>query len=102
MADDQPEVADAVGSRLERLGAAGAWGSLLSAQEFAAIASAGFEPVGNVLGTAVVHLGFGSQASRCSGTPSYTPRTDLASAVSGPLSSMKRWRVAGEVKSIGC
>jgi uncharacterized protein YbjQ (UPF0145 family) len=93
MADDQTGVAsDAAGSRLERLGRAGAWGSLLSAQEFAAIASAGFDPVGNVLGTAVVHLGFGSQASRCSGTPSYTPRTDLASAASGPFNTMLRQR----------
>lgn len=36
----------------------GAWDSALSAQEFAAVGSAGFEPVGQVRGTAVFHLGY--------------------------------------------
>jgi uncharacterized protein YbjQ (UPF0145 family) len=93
MADDQQDAPiGAADARLERLRRAGAWGSLLSVQEFAAIAGAGFDPVGDVLGTAVVHLGYAGQGGRCSGTPSYTPRTDLASAVSGPLSRMLRQR----------
>lgn len=37
---------------------AGAWGSALSAQEFAAVRSVGCEPVGQVLGTAVLHIGY--------------------------------------------
>lgn len=36
----------------------GAWGSALSAQEFAAVEGAGFDPVGQVLGTAVYHIGY--------------------------------------------
>jgi uncharacterized protein YbjQ (UPF0145 family) len=93
MADDDAEVpADAAGQRLERLSGTGAWGSLLSVQEFAAITSAGFEPVGQVLGTAVVHLGYTPSGGRCSGTPSFTPRTDLAAAASGPFNTMLRQR----------
>jgi len=83
---------DAVGSRLERLRTAQAWGSLLSAQEFAAITGAGFDPVGHVFGSAVVHLGYVVQGGKCSGTPSYTPRTDLASATGGPFGTLLRKR----------
>jgi uncharacterized protein YbjQ (UPF0145 family) len=36
----------------------GTWGSALSIEEFAAIRSAGFEPVGQVLGAAVYNIGF--------------------------------------------
>jgi uncharacterized protein YbjQ (UPF0145 family) len=36
----------------------GTWGSALSTAEFAAIKSAGFEPVGQVLGAAVYNLGY--------------------------------------------
>jgi uncharacterized protein YbjQ (UPF0145 family) len=36
----------------------GAWGSALSASEFAAIRSVGFEPVGQVLGAAVYNVGY--------------------------------------------
>jgi uncharacterized protein YbjQ (UPF0145 family) len=36
----------------------GAWGSALTADEFAAIRSAGFEPVGQVLGAAVYNIGY--------------------------------------------
>jgi uncharacterized protein YbjQ (UPF0145 family) len=67
-----------------------AWGALLSAQEFAALAGAGFEPVGAVLGTAVVHLGYVSQGGRCSAT-GYA-RTDLASAMTGPVNQLLRKR----------
>jgi uncharacterized protein YbjQ (UPF0145 family) len=68
-----------------------AWGSLLSAQEFAALASAGFEPVGTVFGTAVVHLGYVSQGGRCSAGTVYA-RTDLASAMTGPVNQLLRKR----------
>ena len=67
-----------------------AWGALLSAQEFAALAGAGFEPVGAVAGTAVVHLGYVSQGGRCSAT-GYA-RTDLASAMTGPVNLLLRKR----------
>jgi uncharacterized protein YbjQ (UPF0145 family) len=86
MADDRADVtADAVGSRLERLRHARAWGSLFSAQDFAAISSVGFHPVGHVLGAAVVHQGYVSRGGKCSGMGSYTSRTDLASAQGGPF-----------------
>src|SRR5580658_4870771 len=94
MAEGHTEVhaADAADVRLRRLRGAGAWGSLLSGQEFAAITSAGFDPVGHVLGTTVVHLGGTSQGGRCSGTRTYSSRTDLASGMSGPFNAMLRQR----------
>jgi uncharacterized protein YbjQ (UPF0145 family) len=84
--------ADAVQERLRRLRAGRAWGSLMSAQEFAAVSEAGFDPVGQVFGLAVIHIGSVSLAGRCSGTPGYTPRTDLAAAGSGPFSVLLKKR----------
>lgn len=81
---------DPAGARLERLGTGQAWGSLLSVPEFTAISGAGFEPAGQVLGAAVVHLGSVSRAGRCSGSASYTPRTDLASSAGGPFGVLLR------------
>ena len=69
-----------------------AWGSLLSAQDFAAVTSVGFHPVGHVLGTAVIHLGYASRGGRCSATGSYASRTDLASATGGPFNVLLRQR----------
>jgi uncharacterized protein YbjQ (UPF0145 family) len=93
MADDRGDVtADAAGSRLERLRTAGAWGSLFSAQDFAAITSVGFDPVGDVLGTSVVHLGYASRGGKCSGMGTYASRTDLASAMGGPFGLLLRKR----------
>lgn len=85
-----PAPADPVGTRLERLRTGTAWGSLLSVQEFAAISGAGFDPVGHVFGAAVVHLGYVGRSGRCSGSVSYTPRTDLASGTGGPFSALLR------------
>jgi uncharacterized protein YbjQ (UPF0145 family) len=45
-------------ARLDEIRASGTWGSALSADEFAAIKSAGFDPVGQVLGAAVYNLGY--------------------------------------------
>jgi uncharacterized protein YbjQ (UPF0145 family) len=50
-----PPVAQA---RLAEINASGTWSSALSADEFAAIKSAGFEPVGQVLGAAVYNIGY--------------------------------------------
>lgn len=83
---------DAVELRLARLRADRAWGSLMSAQEFAAVSEAGFDPVGQVFGMAVVHIGYVSPVGQCSGTPAYTPRTDLAAADSGPFNMLLRKR----------
>jgi uncharacterized protein YbjQ (UPF0145 family) len=93
MAGDRADVAaDVVGSRLERLRTTAAWGSLLSAPDFAAITSVGFQPVGHVLGASVVHLGYASRGGKCSGAGSYTSQTDLASAASGPFNLLLRQR----------
>ena len=45
-------------SRLAEIRASGTWGSALTADEFAAVRSTGFEPAGQVLGAAVYNLGF--------------------------------------------
>lgn len=93
--------ADELGLDVECSRATSAWGSLLSTQDFAAITSVGFDPVGHVLGAAVVHLGYVSRGGKCSGMGSYTSRTDLASAGSGPFSLLlrKRYGVRHQVLS---
>jgi uncharacterized protein YbjQ (UPF0145 family) len=50
-----PSVARA---RVDEIRRSGTWGSALSADEFAAIRSAGFEPAGQVLGAAVYNVGY--------------------------------------------
>ena len=50
-----PPVAEA---RMAEIRRSGTWGSALSTDEFTAIRSAGFEPVGQVLGAAVYNIGF--------------------------------------------
>jgi uncharacterized protein YbjQ (UPF0145 family) len=43
---------------MKEINASHTWGSALSTQEFAAIKGVGFDPVGQVLGTAVFHIGY--------------------------------------------
>jgi uncharacterized protein YbjQ (UPF0145 family) len=45
-------------ARLAEIRASGTWGSALTADEFTAIKSVGFEPVGQVLGAAVYNIGY--------------------------------------------
>jgi uncharacterized protein YbjQ (UPF0145 family) len=52
---------------MERLRAGGAWGSLLSVSEFAALAGVGFDPVGHVLGSAVIHVRSVENSAICGG-----------------------------------
>jgi len=52
---------------MARIRSAGTWGSALTSDEFAAIRSVGFEPVGQVFGAAVYSAGEAS-ASSCPGT----------------------------------
>ncbi|MFJ2958661.1 heavy metal-binding domain-containing protein [Streptomyces sp. NPDC087270] len=47
----------AAAERLASAGGSGTWTSALSTGEFAAIRSVGFEPVGQVMGSAVFHIG---------------------------------------------
>jgi uncharacterized protein YbjQ (UPF0145 family) len=91
MAEDRLDAsaqAGPAGVRLERLGTGKVWGSLLSAREFAAVSGAGFDPVGQVLGAAVVHPGSVSRTGLCSGSVSHLPWTDLASVTGGPFSAL--------------
>jgi uncharacterized protein YbjQ (UPF0145 family) len=53
--DGLPAAAEA---RMAEIRRSGTWGSALSADEFAAIRSVGFEPAGQVLGAAVYNLGY--------------------------------------------
>ena len=55
MREDLPPVARA---RMAGIRSSGTWSSALTADEFAAITSAGFEPVGQVFGAAVYAVGF--------------------------------------------
>jgi uncharacterized protein YbjQ (UPF0145 family) len=77
-----------------------AWGSLLSTPDFAAVSSVGFSPVGHVLGVAVVHLGFVSRGGKCSSMGTYTSRTDLASAESGPFNLLLRKRYGARHRAL--
>lgn len=68
------------------------WGSALSTQEFAALEGVGFDPVGQVLGTAVYHIGYPGQWY-CSGSWSYFGtgvRTEVSSSSYAPFSEMVR------------
>lgn len=61
----------------------GTWGSALTADEFTAIRSAGFEPVGQVLGAAVYNVGYYGY-----GCPSYGYGIGRIGAYNVPVSSM--------------
>ena len=65
MSDELPAVA---GARVAGVRSSGTWGSALTADEFAAIRSAGFEPVGQVFGAAVHGIGPASGYG-CLGAP---------------------------------
>ena len=64
MTEELPAVAAA---RMAGIRSSGTWGSALTSGEFAAIRSAGFEPVGQVLGAAVYTAGAASGSS-CPGS----------------------------------
>jgi uncharacterized protein YbjQ (UPF0145 family) len=65
---DLPAVARA---RVAALRSSGTWGSALTADEFAAVRSAGFEPVGQVFGAAVYSAG-AAGGYTCPGAPAPT------------------------------
>jgi uncharacterized protein YbjQ (UPF0145 family) len=53
-------------ARMDEIRSSGTWGSALTTNEFAAVRAAGFEPVGQVLGSCVYHLGY-TGAYNCPG-----------------------------------
>ena len=71
---------------MKEIQTSGTWSSALSTEEFAAIRSAGFEPVGQVLGAAVYNIGF-SGGYNCpgawSGFGSYAQAYRSVTQVSG-------------------
>jgi uncharacterized protein YbjQ (UPF0145 family) len=74
------------GERMAQIRSAGTWDSALTSDEFAAIRSVGFEPVGQVFGAAVYSAGSAS-GSRCPGTGGSSgdaTQTRSAVYVSGP------------------
>ncbi len=75
MSEKLPTVAEA---RIAQLRSSGTWGSALTAQEFAAIRSVGFEPVGQVFGAAVYSAGsasgYGCPGARGSSGDGLPPR----------------------------
>ena len=80
MSEKLPAVA---GARMAGLRSSGTWGSALTADEFAAIRSVGFEPVGQVFGAAVYSAGSASGYS-CPGAPGTVRRRAAPAAqVSG-------------------
>ena len=81
-----PEVARA---RMAEIRESSTWGSALSTQEFAALEGVGFDPVGQVLGTAVFHIGYAGRWG-CSGAWSYFSGTEVSSAAYAPFSELVR------------
>ena len=64
MSEELPAIPE---TRVQEIRSSGTWGSALTADEFAAVRSAGFEPVGQVFGAAVYSAGSASGYS-CPGT----------------------------------
>ncbi len=82
-------------ARLSEINASGTWASALSTEEFAAIKSVGFEPVGQVLGAAVYNIGFGS-SKEC---PTYCERRIYKLPVHTMVSSTGVWAAYGPLVS---
>jgi uncharacterized protein YbjQ (UPF0145 family) len=73
----------------ELAGRGATWGSALSVDEFAAIRSVGFEPVGQVFGAAVYPL-FATAAVSCPGTETHSPVPGAPAKVTGWTDSATR------------
>jgi uncharacterized protein YbjQ (UPF0145 family) len=85
---DLPEAARA---RMRKIQGTATWGSALSTQEFNAIKGVGFDPVGQVLGTAVFQIGY-QGGYGCSGAWSgylgQNLSTDVSSRAWAPFSAL--------------
>lgn len=78
----------------------GAWGSVLSTAEFAAVEGAGFDPVGQVLGTAVYHIGYAG--NWCGGAWSGTvSATDVSSSRWAPFAGFVQAMYAARRAALG-
>jgi uncharacterized protein YbjQ (UPF0145 family) len=70
-------------SRLAEIRSSGTWGSALSADEFAAIRSVGFEPCGQVLGAAVYNVGY-TGGYTCPSAAGFSGRLGIGGGYGGP------------------
>jgi uncharacterized protein YbjQ (UPF0145 family) len=68
-------------ARMAQIRSSGTWGSALTSDEFAAVRSVGFDPVGQVFGAAVYSVGHASYS--CPGTWRTPPAGKPATQVSG-------------------
>jgi uncharacterized protein YbjQ (UPF0145 family) len=85
------ELPEAARARMNEIRASSTWGSALSTQEFNAIKGVGFDPVGQVLGTAVFQIGY-QGGYGCSGAWSgylgQNLSTDVSSRAWAPFSAL--------------
>jgi uncharacterized protein YbjQ (UPF0145 family) len=85
------ELPEAARARMRDIQGSSTWGSALSTQEFNAIKSVGFDPVGQVLGTAVFQIGY-QGGYGCSGAWSgylgQNLSTDVSSRAWAPFSAL--------------
>lgn len=85
------ELPEAARVRMRDIQGSSTWGSALSTQEFNAIESVGFDPVGQVLGTAVFQIGY-QGGYGCSGAWSgylgQNLSTDVSSRAWAPFSAL--------------
>lgn len=85
------ELPEAARARMREIQGSSTWGSALSTQEFNAIKGVGFDPVGQVLGTAVYQIGY-QGGYGCSGAWSgylgQNMSTDVSSRAWAPFSGL--------------
>lgn len=85
------ELPEAARARMREIRGSSTWGSALSTQEFNAILGVGFDPVGQVLGTAVFQIGY-QGGYGCSGAWSgylgQNMATDVSSRAWAPFSAL--------------
>lgn len=81
----------------------GAWGSVLSTAEFAAVEGAGFDPVGQVLGTAVYTIGYNGNwcPGAGAGTVSATDAPSSRWARAAPFASFVQAMYAARRAALG-
>lgn len=87
----ESELPEAARARMREIQGTSTWGSALSTQEFNAIKGVGFDPVGQVLGTAVFQVGY-QGGYGCSGAWSgylgQNLSTDVSSRAWAPFSAL--------------
>jgi uncharacterized protein YbjQ (UPF0145 family) len=95
---------EAARARMNEIRGSSTWGSALSTQEFNAIKGVGFDPVGQVLGTAVYQIGY-QGGYGCSGAWSgylgQNLSTDVSSRAWAPFSALVKAMYTARQTAIG-